>query len=121
VERFLSKFCKEMLGLGSRTSLAAVRCELGKLPMKVIISMRLINFWLRLVVWPVNLLVKKAYLLNLSNARENRNIHKNCWAAYYLYWFTIAKYLQMPGPRMVGSSYDCALVITLHWFAQAYH
>jgi exonuclease III len=82
IEQINLKFCKEVLNVNRKTSNTPVRSELGRFPLYTKIICRLFKYWLRLLVLPNELLVKKAYLLEISNLSSKKNEGKNCWAAF---------------------------------------
>ena len=76
VEKVHLDFCKSILGVSKRTTTMMVYAELGRYPMKIIRTYRIIKYWLKLLKTK-NCILKTCYdtLLHNINSRRYSWVH----------------------------------------------
>ncbi len=121
IEKLHTKFCKYLLGVGSKATNAAVKGELGRHALLVKFLSHSAKYWLRLCAHDTSSLVYKAYL----DLYSNMHLMKDNWAGH------IKKLWQNFGMKGIwenhGTKYPHKIVRTLeckmleryehHWMA----
>ena len=77
IERIHTKFCKKILGIKKSTQNDFVYGELGRLPMQFVRFVRIVKYWLSIVLGKKSLYVSKIYQLSIS---EMETSHISCWS-----------------------------------------
>ena len=66
-------FCKQYLGVNKRSPNAASRNELGRLPLKLLINLYILKFWIHLQNVPENSTAKQCLYISKEMAEKNAN------------------------------------------------
>ena len=78
IEKVHMRFLKQILGVRKQTSNIAVYGELGRFPLVVLIRIRILNYWFKILNSP-NSLLHKVYLQQVNQLNVNANFE--CWAS----------------------------------------
>ena len=89
IEKINVKLCKYLLGVGKRTTNAAVRGELGRYPLLINLTTHSFKYWMKISLLPIESLVRKSYLESMMTVLDMK---KQSWASCM---YTILNQLNM--------------------------
>jgi hypothetical protein len=72
VENLNTKLCNHLLGVGKKTTHAAIKGELGRFPLLITIVTNTLRYWMRTCSLSPDGIVKKSYLDNLINSCDTK-------------------------------------------------
>jgi hypothetical protein len=75
LEKVHIHFCKEILGIGKKSSNYGSRAELGRSPIFLKAKCLLFKYWLRLLSLPNDSLLKMAYILDYNSIDKKSYSH----------------------------------------------